>query len=213
MLPALRYLRRAARLVLSNPAEGLDRLRNRLENTRQHSEPYPYATAPQWDSRLHAMLRSPWPCPDADAFPELWEATERGLGIDKLPFGEYHDADPALARAAWCLTTHLRPHAVVETGVARGVVTSFILRALAASGRGHLWSIDLPPLQEDWYVQAAAAVPEDVRPRGTLTRGSSRRRLPSLPRGVGQIDMFVHDTPHPRRNMSLELRLAWEALR
>ena len=37
---------------------------------------------------------------------------------------------------------------VVETGVAHGVTSRFILEALERNGRGFLWSIDLPPLEK-----------------------------------------------------------------
>jgi len=63
-----------------------------------------------------------------------------------------------LVRAIWCLTRHLRPKTVVETGVAHGVTSRCILEALTRSGDGRLWSIDLPPLERDWRKQVGMAV-------------------------------------------------------
>lgn len=73
-------------------------------------------------------------------------------------FGGWDDGDARLGRLAWCLTRHLRPEFVVETGVARGLTTRVILEAMDRNGRGRLWSIDLPPLiaQELWEETAAA---------------------------------------------------------
>ncbi len=53
---------------------------------------------------------------------------------------------------------HLRPKKVVETGVAHGVTSRFILEALKRSGDGYLWSIDLLPLERVWRKQVGAAV-------------------------------------------------------
>lgn len=42
-----------------------------------------------------------------------------------------------------------KPDIVVETGVAQGVSSTFILQALEDNGRGQLYSIDLPPAGAD----------------------------------------------------------------
>jgi hypothetical protein len=206
------YVTRAARVVASNPLEGLDRLRNRVERIRQPG-PHSYVPTPDWEQHLHELLGVPWPCDAADEFSQLWSGLQTRLRVDALPLGQFHDADPALARAVWCLTNHLKPQVVVETGVARGITTSFILRGLKRNGHGHLWSIDLPPLQHHWREQAAEAVTADVRAHWTLFYGSSRRRLRPLLRELRLIDMFVHDSLHTERNMHFEFSAAWRALR
>jgi len=65
--------------------------------------------------------------------------------VGRGTYGGWDDADPAFARAAWCLARHLRPQHVVETGVGRGVTSRAVLEALERNGHGHLWSMDLPP--------------------------------------------------------------------
>jgi predicted O-methyltransferase YrrM len=103
---------------------------------------------------------------------------------------------------------------VVETGVARGITSRFILEALARNRRGHLWSIDLPPpLDPSLHHQVGIAVPEQLRGNWTYVRGSSRRRLRSLLAQLGEIDMFVHDSRHTERNVLFELGHAWDALK
>jgi predicted O-methyltransferase YrrM len=99
----------------------------------------------------------------------------------------------------------LRPGKVVETGVARGVTTRFLLEALERNGSGRLWSIDLPPLIERGLrSQTAAAVPDSRRTRWQYVEGSSRRRLPRLLAELGEIDLFVHDSIHTERNLRFE---------
>jgi hypothetical protein len=127
--------------------------------------------------------------------------------VDRLGTG--HDADETLARSAWCTTRVLRPERVVETGVARGASTRAILEAMAANGRGHLWSIDLPPVVEGWHRESAVLVPENLRVRWTFIRSSTRRELPPLLARVRPIDLFVQGTP----DIDFELRQALGALR
>ena len=115
------------------------------------------------------------------------------------------------SRGAWPVTCV--PSWVVETGVARGLTTRVLLEALVRNGSGRLWSIDLPPLLETGLAEeTAAAVPERLRDRWTLIRGSSRRMLPRLVSELGRIDLFVHDSMHTARNLRFELERVWPTL-
>jgi hypothetical protein len=181
--------------------------------------PCPYEAVSDWEEHLHRLVGAPWPCPISDAFWRLWaDVTERlegkGFELGRGAFAGWGDGEPALVRAAWCLTPHLRPAAVVETGVARGITTRFLLETLQRNGDGHLWSIDLPPLLDKRLdAQVGAAVPEHLRAHWTYVRGSSRRRLPHLLRQLGEINLFVHDSRHSERNLLFELENAWSHLK
>jgi Methyltransferase domain len=212
---------RAAQAVARDPVEGVERLREKLADRRQRRRgPVAAATETHWERSLHALIGRPWPCPTAAAFGPLWSDTMRSVGahgvaVGRGAFGGWDDGDSGLARAAWCLTSHLEPLAVVETGVARGFTTRMVLQALADGGAGRLYSIDLPPPLERRRIdtEIAAAVPHRLRGWWTLVEGSSRRRLPGLLEQLGTIDLFIHDSRHTHRNISFELSLAWEALR
>lgn len=130
-----------------------------------------------------------------------------------LSFGPWNDGDAGLVRSIWCLVRHLRPERVVETGVAHGLTSRFILEALEQNDRGHLWSIDLPPLDPDLRRQVGMAVGPGFSDRWTYIHGSSRRRLPKLLSQLRQIDLFVHDSLHSERNVRFELDQAWAVLR
>ena len=106
-----------------------------------------------------------------------------------------------------------RPGKVVETGVAHGVTSRFVLEALERNGDGHLWSVDLPPIDRDWQKQVGMAVGDRFADRWSYMKGSSRRRLPELLSRLGQIDLFIHDSLHSKRNVCFELDRAWQALR
>jgi len=182
------------------------------------------AAARSHDEQLHQLLGLEWPCSARDEFEALWPAVtaslrEQGLVLGRGAYGGWDDADPALARVVWCLTRHLRPEVVVETGVARGLTSRFVLEALASNGAGRLWSVDMPPSAEHapgLADQTGIAVPAQLRERWTLLRGTSRDCLPSLIGGLVQlnqpVDLFVHDSLHTGRNVRFELDCVWTAI-
>jgi predicted O-methyltransferase YrrM len=102
---------------------------------------------------------------------------------------------------------------VLETGVAYGVSSVFILKALEVNGRGTLHSVDLPPLRSEYKRFWGIAVPEALKDRWRLHRGSSARVLPRLLREIRTIDLFVHDSLHTRGNMRREFDTVWPHLR
>ena len=210
-------LARLARVLAHDPAEGFDRIRTSFE-IRAHGrsdETHPkYEADPRWDEKLHALLGAPWPCAESRDFEQVWSELASSLDADGLQLGlAGHDAKRAFARAAWCVTRHARPENVVETGVARGVTTRFVLEALERNGRGHLWSIDLPDLEGEAATRIGSAVPETLRRhRWTYMRGASRRLLPKTIARLGRIEVFIHDSLHSRRNMLFEMETVWPAL-
>lgn len=207
---------RAVRAVVADPVEVALYLPEVLSERRAFRVGYVIEEA--CGERLHAMLGCPWPCPERVAAEELWEEVVADLGrqgyaVGRYTYGRYSDGDPALAAAVWCAVRHLHPERVVETGVARGVTSRFILEALERNGAGHLWSIDLPHLFEPGvHDETGAAVPSTCRARWTYVHGSSRRRLPALLRDIGPVNVFVHDSLHTARNMRFEMDEVWNIL-
>jgi predicted O-methyltransferase YrrM len=129
------------------------------------------------------------------------------------PFDPRWAADSLLARCCYLACRLMAPDVVVETGVAYGVSSAFILSALRQNGRGTLHSVDLPPLAEGTGRFWGVAVPEALRGRWRLHRASSARALPELLGSLGAVDLFVHDSLHTRRNMRREFEEVWPHLR
>jgi predicted O-methyltransferase YrrM len=213
------YAARASRAVFADPYDGCDRILERLAERRERRRPpFPYAATPDWHERLHAALGLPWPCTCDGEIDDVWRAAledmaARGLRAGRGTFAGWDDGGRSLVGAAYCVVRHMRPERVVETGVAHGVTTRFILEALEANGAGRLWSIDLPPLIErHLQTDVGVAVPDGLRGRWMLVRGSSRQRLRPLLTALGAIDLFVHDSMHTTRNLQFELSQAWPAL-
>jgi hypothetical protein len=177
-----------------------------------------YVADESWEPHLHERLGVPSPCTSTNEFRELWtkvieslQAT--GLRVGPESFHTWNDGDRGLVRAIWCLTRHLRPGRVLETGVAHGLTSRFILEAMHRNGRGHLWSIDRPPLDPKWQAQVGIAVTDPLRGRWSYIEGSSRHRLPRLLSQIGGLDMFIHDSLHSERNVRFELDSIWPLLR
>jgi predicted O-methyltransferase YrrM len=216
----LRRLARVLGAVARQPTESLERTREKLAVRSDARRRWPeYVPAVDAQRQLHEALGDPWPCRERDEFEPVWSAVRadlaaRGLAPGRGTFGGWDDGDPGFLRAAWCLTRHLRPEVIVESGVARGLTSAAMLRALERNGAGRLWSIDLPPLVEhELGSETGIAVGPRDRDRWTLINGSARRVLPGLLRGLPGVDLFVHDSMHTGRNVSFELNTIWPALR
>lgn len=218
----LRYLKKAPRIVAvvaTDPVEACLAIRTKLVARRERRRsPFRYRPDGDWEPRLHEALGAPHGCEAAAEFWALWQEVvgalrAKGMRIGPASFGIWNDGDPEFVRAVWCLTRHLQPRRVVETGVARGLTTRFVLEALERNRSGHLWSIDLPPaLDTELHRQIGIAIGERGRGRWSYIKGSSRRRLPRLLSQLGQIDLFIHDSMHTEDNVCFELDHAWAAL-
>lgn len=170
-----------------------------------------------WETRLHEIIGLTSSVDFATEFWSLWvavikEMQAKGIRVGPESFKGWNDGDAALVRTLWCLVRWLKPANVVETGVAHGVTSRFILEALERNGSGHLWSIDRPPMETEWRRQIGIAVDGKLKDRWTYILGSSRRRLPGLVASLGRIDLFVHDSLHSARNVRFELDQVWPTL-
>jgi hypothetical protein len=112
-----------------------------------------------------------------------------------------------------------KPDIVVETGVASGVTSSFILQALEDNDQGELHSIDLPPTGRrlanglTYHIpsgkQSGWMIPDSLRHRWHLILGESAKELLPLLQQLGNIDIFLHDSLHTFENMRFEYEAAW----
>ena len=184
---------------------------------RFSKKPPTCATIP-WETALRSLETSPG---QADAI--LGEPALLGIeaGTRRLlqnirgedAFSQRWAADSLFARLCFLACRLTGPATVVETGVAYGVSSAYILEALKQNGRGSLHSIDLPPLTKNYERSWGVAVPDALREGWHLHRGPSKRLLPGLLEDLGTVDLFVHDSLHTRRNMAREFEAVWPRLR
>lgn len=123
----------------------------------------------------------------------------------RLPFPEHFRLRDEASFVLYVWTRNQRPRTVVETGVANGTSTFFLLKALEANGHGKLISLDVTP-----GVGALLAEEErrswDLR---MLSLRSARTDLKSVLDEVGPVDLFFHDSDHRYLWQHLELRSAF----
>lgn len=103
----------------------------------------------------------------------------------------------------------LRPATIVETGVANGISTAYLLLALEKNAHGFLHSVELP---------SSTVVPADksmgwvvldrLRGRWKLHTGDVKELLAPLLQTVAPLDLFIHDSNHSAEHMYWELALA-----
>jgi hypothetical protein len=215
----LRYPVRAVHAFARDPLEAWTTIQDRYFDQLDRRKPQiRYEPEDDWELRLHTLLGVPWPCAATSEFHALWpkvigELEALGIRVGPESFAAWNDGDAGFMRAIWCLIRHQRPENVIETGVAHGFSSRFILEALEKNGSGHLWSIDLPPLDPALQSQIGVAVAGRFPDRWSLIKGSSRRCLPGLLSQLGQVDLFIHDSVHSERNVRFEADLAWKALK
>lgn len=209
-----------AALALRRPAEFRDRVEGYADLGLDRLSGVNAATAAttSWQDvarELRDRLGDDADILDEPGLAEIEDRTRRLLeGIRREdPFRPRWAADSVLARCCYLACRLLEPEIVVETGVAYGVSSAFILKALEANGRGKLHSVDLPPLRRQYRRYWGIAVPAELRGGWTLHRGSSRRVLPKVLQEVGTVDVFLHDSLHTRRNMRGEFGQVWPRLR
>jgi len=126
----------------------------------------------------------------------------------------------------------LKPDIVVETGVASGRSSSFILQGLEDNKKGKLISIDLPKFykanQPETYLteegntelksfvpqerEPGWLVPRDLRHRWELVLGDSRVELPKIINNLEKVDLFYHDSDHSYESMMFEYETVWPKL-
>lgn len=198
-------------LVLKRPHEVWDRLKiifeARVEDFLVEPPGYELILWSQAVSRLEAIFKQDvWKLGLEEEHEKMVRQVKDRIAVleGRAPFPLFHNADFTLAGACYVLCRLLRPEIVVETGVAYGVTSSLILKALEVNGKGVLHSIDLPPLGKDADQFVGILISETLRHRWHLHRGISRRVLPELLKDVGEVNIFVHDSLHTYRNMRFE---------
>lgn len=197
------------RLAAFNPVEFYDRVRAKLEIKARQRWPTVTCYEPvTWESlteRLKDLLPTDvsWRRDDGDFLRTHRQLTERVQSLGSIPFPAIFDGDPLLARLAYMFTRALEPEVVVETGVALGVVSNCILSALERNGRGRLISIDLPPLGVS-AESVGQIIPDDLRSRWKLRRGTSTRLLRTVLADLPPVGLFVHDSLFTWRNSTQE---------
>jgi len=125
------------------------------------------------------------------------------------------DIEPTERLILYCLVRVLKPDIVLETGVANGVSSAYILKALDENQKGVLISVDLPSvaLKAIFHKDSGWVVPDELRKRWRLYLGKSSSVLPRILPMLSGVDLFFHDSDHSYSNMMFEFRTVYPFLR
>jgi hypothetical protein len=103
----------------------------------------------------------------------------------------------------------VKPEIIVETGVAYGRSSSYILQALKDNKKGKLYSIDFTFRPWESKSMIGSAIPKNLRDRWEFIFGPSSKKLKPVLNKLEKIDIFLHDSLHTFKNMMFEFQTAW----
>ena len=109
----------------------------------------------------------------------------------------------------YALCKIIKPEIVVETGVAYGISSAYILQALHENDKGTLYSIDNVFKPWESREMIGNAIPKNLQNRWKLTVGTSSEKLEKIFQSIEKADIFLHDSLHTYKNMLLEFQTAW----
>lgn len=127
----------------------------------------------------------------------------------KKPYPIDYNLDNMGGFFLYVLCKILKPSMIVETGVAYGLSTMYILQALYENKNGLLCSVDsiFRPWESEQMI--GSAVPPYLHSNWNLVLGTSSKKLKKLLISIGPIDIFFHDSLHTSKNMTFEFETAW----
>ena len=141
---------------------------------------------------------------------------------NKTPSGRLgRDTQSTAGHFLYLIIRSLKPDTVVETGVASGESSTFMLQAMEDNKKGKLFSIDLPPSVDQSKRKiifpkdksSGWIIPGNLKDRWELHEGDSGDLLLPLLQKLGTIDGFFHDSLHTYDHMMFEYKTSWDFMR
>ena len=101
----------------------------------------------------------------------------------------------------------MKPKNIIETGVAYGISSAYILQALEDNKFGTLYSIDsiFRPWQSKEMI--GSIIPQKLKNKWKLLIGKSTEKLESISNEINNLDIFIHDSSHTYENMMFEFNM------
>ena len=141
---------------------------------------------------------------------------------NKTPSGRLgRDTQSTAGHFLYLIIRSLKPDTIVETGVASGESSTFMLQAMDDNKKGKLFSIDFPPSVDQSKRKiifpkdksSGWIIPENLKDRWELHEGDSADLLLPLLQKLGTIDGFFHDSLHTYDHMMFEYKTSWDFMR
>ena len=147
-----------------------------------------------------------------DNFVRLKKKEGRYQSVDN-PYPIEFGLGKNICRMLYYLVKLSEPDVIVETGVANGFSSSYLLLALDSLKKGKLISIDY--LVMPWHTKekVGQAIPKTLKIWHELIIGNSLIELSKLKTIGKQFDIFMHDSSHTYKHMMEEYQIAWPHLK
>jgi hypothetical protein len=125
----------------------------------------------------------------------------------KLLYPTTYGVETGTALLIYYFIRTLKPKVIVETGVANGDSTYYILKALDKNNSGVLHSFDVS-------TNVGVLINNDERNRWFfhIVKGNKRESFTSQMRQIGEIDFFIHDSKHEYPWQFMEYQTAFAQL-
>jgi predicted O-methyltransferase YrrM len=143
-----------------------------------------------------------------DEFELLRARLEERRATRRLAYPEHFTIGTEASFLIYGLVRLRRFESILETGVANGHSTYYLLHALRANGRGRLCSVDIG-------TDVGVLVDPAERAAWTylgLAAGREREDFQACLDRLRPIDLFLHDSDHTYRWQMFEYRSAWASL-
>jgi len=125
------------------------------------------------------------------------------------PYPINYGLDRNVSRLLYFISKYSKPDLIIETGIANGFSSSYLLLALEHNKHGNLISID--DIVRPWHIPESMglAIPNNLKKRHQIVIGNASTKLSDILREKKYVDVFIHDSSHTYQNMQKEFRIAW----
>jgi predicted O-methyltransferase YrrM len=201
----LQNVRRRAAFALRNPGYAVNAIVDELAQSDEKFIGHVTRVSP---GQIRAYMDEPIATPD---FAKLLTTAREEMSKLSIPSADLFAKKVLLQYAA---ARALAPACIVETGIANGVSSAYLLLAIHKNGKGQLHSIGLAdPSFLPVGTEPGWLVPVWLRGPWQVHIGDSRQVLPPLLSQHRPIDMFIHDSLHTYEHMLWEFEAAYPTLR
>ncbi|NDB89160.1 MAG: class I SAM-dependent methyltransferase, partial [Thaumarchaeota archaeon] len=127
----------------------------------------------------------------------------------KKPYPIDYSLDDNSGLFLYMLCKIIKPTHMVETGVAYGLSSMYVLQAMEENKKGILHSVDA--VFSPWQTKdmIGSVIPSSLKNRWDFNFGSATDKLNNVLSSLGSVDIFLHDSLHTYKNMMFEFETAW----
>jgi len=126
------------------------------------------------------------------------------------PYPIEYGLQKEICRLLSTICFYSNPDVIVETGIAYGFSSAYVLLALKTLKKGKLISIDGVFRPWETKEKIGEAIPTELRNRHEIIfENNTISKLDEILRKTGKIDIFIHDSLHIYSHMMKEYCLAW----